>query len=93
MSRFHWKKRRLSAPSAFIGYNHPKNVQWRKDFKKLRKLKGIDLRLCLFYDQVWRLKYRGSATTLAKDSAGDVLIPQPELVSHHLDSYMLGPES
>jgi hypothetical protein len=49
-----------------LPYGHPKNVKWRMEWNL--QLKNLQIReeLILNYDQVWRLKYRGSPTTMAK---------------------------
>ena len=67
--RFKWSDRKLTAPAHVLPYEHPANVRYRKEFKYRLKQDGVNLLLLLNYDQVWRLKYRGSGRTLWKPKA------------------------
>ena len=66
LQRFKWKARKMSAPGNSLEYSHPSNVLWRSNFEEQCKALGIRQELLLNYDQVWRLKWRGSPSTLSK---------------------------
>ena len=53
---------------------------WRNKWDAKIAAEGIDMRLVLNYDQIWRVRYRGSSTNLFKESAesGQMQTPVPK---------------
>ena len=64
--RFKWQVRQLSAPGNVLPYFHPRMVLWRRRWAEQLRTQNITPALCLNYDQVWRLKFRGSKVKLWK---------------------------
>ena len=50
--RFMWAERNISAPSHYLPYDDPRQVDWRMRYKKALDEAKIDPRLVLNYDQV-----------------------------------------
>ncbi len=63
---FGWVKRTTNTQGVYLSYDHPKMQAARTDFERdLRS--GIDRRLYLNVDQVWRSAYSGGKYTFRKD--------------------------
>ena len=73
--RFGWVTKKLSAPGSHLGLNHPKCVVWRERWRQMLQAKKVNPMLLLTYDQVWRLKFRGSKDTLHKKNSESGLWP------------------
>lgn len=61
-----WVRRVLNTQGVYLDYNHPKMAASRREFQEDLD-NGIDRRLYLNVDQVWRAAYSGAKHTLRKD--------------------------
>lgn len=61
-----WIKRATNTQGVFLDYQHPKMKAARLEFQQDINA-GVDRRLFLNVDQLWRAAYTGTKTTLRKD--------------------------
>ena len=64
--RFKWSDRAISAPTGFLAFHCKKMKAFRQNYLKQLDAQGINPRLVLNYDQVWRLRWRGPKKILHK---------------------------
>ncbi len=69
LDRFRWRGRAISAPAEYLPYNHWRLNAFRKQFREELAFHGVEQRLVLNYDQVWRIRYRGGKAQLWKQKA------------------------
>ena len=67
--RFSWSTRKMSAPVNFLEFEDPILVEYRKKVDYQISYHGVDRRLMLNYDQLWRIRYRGRGTRVHKPLA------------------------
>ena len=63
---FGWVKRATNTSGVYLDFDHPKMQAARRDFQSDLDA-GVDRRLYLNVDQVWRSAYSGSKCTFRKD--------------------------
>ncbi len=59
LKRFKWSERKISAPANALGPDDPKIEDYTTTVANIIKDLGVDTRLLINYDQLWRLRYRG----------------------------------
>ena len=65
LQRFGWRRLRQNTKGVYLEMDHPQMVQARKNFfEKIES--GVDMRLVLNIDQVWRAGYAGTKYVLRK---------------------------
>lgn len=63
---FGWVRRATNTAGVYLPFDHPKMMAARQDFQSDLD-RGIDRRLYLNVDQVWRSAYSGAKHTFRKD--------------------------
>ena len=80
---FGWVKRSTNTAGIYLPFEHPKMQAARHEFEEDLQ-RGIDRRLILNIDQLWRAAYNGCKHTLRKDRVGRVV--GRYVHTHSLDS-------
>jgi hypothetical protein len=59
LKNYGWVDKKISAPTHYLDYDSEELKTFRRNYAIAIDMKGVDQRLVLNYDQVWRLKYSG----------------------------------